>query len=62
MRKLTSKETKYVNELLDANRSADERLIIEDVSATKAASIYGYQDGINYALKTFFDIYLGGEK
>lgn len=62
MRNLTSKETKYVNALLAVKRDANERLVGEDMSAAKAASIYGYQDGIGYAIRTFFDIYLGGEE
>lgn len=62
MRDLTPKETEYVNDLLTAKRSADEKLIRDGVSMVSAANIQGFQEGISYALKTFFDIYLGGEK
>lgn len=62
MKNPTSKETKYVDNLLVKRKSMDVRLMGDDVSALKAASIRGYQEGIDYAIRTFFDIYLGDEE
>lgn len=56
------KETKYVDNLLAKRKSMDVRLMGDDVSELKAASICGYQEGIDYAIRTFFGIYLGDEE
>ncbi len=61
MKNPTSKETKYVDNLLAKRKSMDARLMGDDVTALKAASICGYQEGIDYAIRTFFSIYLGYE-
>lgn len=60
MKNRTSKETEYVDKLLAKRKSMNARLRGEDMSAIKAASICGYQDGIDYAMRIFFSIYLGG--
>ncbi len=62
MKRPTSKETEYVDKLLAKRKSMNARLMGEDVSALKAASICGYQEGIDYAIRTLFNIYLGDEE